>query len=136
MRISVALCTHNGARYVTEQVESILRQTLPPDEIVLSDDASTDDTVALVRAALAAHPNVELRVFENDPALRVTKNFEQAVVACTGDLVALSDQDDIWAPDRLERIAEVFAAGTAPVQNADDAPPVPLELMEQGGLAP
>ena len=110
MRISVALCTHNGARYVTEQVESILAQTLLPDEIVLSDDASTDDTVARVRRALAAHPDVELRVFENDPALRVTKNFEQAVVACTGDLIALSDQDDTWAPDRLERIAEVFAA--------------------------
>ena len=110
MRISVALCTHNGARYVAEQVQSILDQTLPPDELVLSDDASTDDTVAIVRAALAGHPHIDLIVFENNPALRVTRNFEQAVLACTGDLIALSDQDDRWMPDRLERIAEVFAA--------------------------
>ncbi|MGV8884441.1 MAG: glycosyltransferase family 2 protein [Microbacteriaceae bacterium] len=110
MRISAALCTHNGALYVVQQVESILAQTVQPDEIVLSDDASTDATVDLVRQTVAAHPDVELLVFHNDPALRVTKNFEQAMLACTGDLIALSDQDDLWAPDRLERIAEVFAA--------------------------
>ena len=108
MKISVALCTHNGAAYVAQQVESILAQTLQPSQIVLSDDASTDNTVAIVRELVERHPAIDLVVFENDPALRVTKNFEQATLAATGDLVALSDQDDVWQPERLATIAAIF----------------------------
>lgn len=104
------MCTHNGARYVGDQIHSILAQTRLPDEIVLSDDASSDDTVAIVRAAVSAFPQIVFRFFENTPALQVTKNFEQAVLACTSELIALSDQDDVWAPDRLEKICQVFAA--------------------------
>lgn len=83
-------------------------QTLPPCEIVLSDDASTDNCVeiaaATVRQVCLDHPGlaVDLRVIRNDSPLRVTKNFEQAATACKGDFVALSDQDDIWHPRRLE----------------------------------
>lgn len=112
--ISVALCTHNGARFLGEQIRSICAQTLPPGEIVLSDDASSDDSVALARATLqdclAGRPgdSIELRVLENRPALRVTKNFEQAVLACRGELIALSDQDDAWHPDRLALVAAEF----------------------------
>ncbi|MBT2298884.1 glycosyltransferase family 2 protein [Variovorax paradoxus] len=112
--ISVALCTHNGARYIGEQVRSICLQTLPPQEIVISDDASTDDGVAVALATLQeckqAKPqlSIDVRVIENSPALRVTKNFEQAVLACTGELIALSDQDDVWHPERLARMAAEF----------------------------
>lgn len=106
--ISVALCTHNGETYVGEQVASILNQTLKPTEIVLSDDASTDDTVAIVRAAVEGS-GVALTVFENRPALGVTANFQQAVLACSGELIALSDQDDVWHPEKLARITEAFA---------------------------
>lgn len=108
--ISVALCTHNGARFIGEQVASILAQTLPPVEIVLSDDASSDDTVALVVAALAGSP-VKLTVIQNDPALGVTRNFEQAMLATSGDVIALSDQDDIWLPDRLAQLATAIIEG-------------------------
>ncbi|MDM0011096.1 glycosyltransferase family 2 protein [Variovorax sp. J22P168] len=113
--ISVALCTHNGARYIAEQVRSICLQTLPPTEIVLSDDASTDDGVQVAKATLEAcmqeKPGLHIafRSFRNDPALRVTKNFEQAVRACTGELIALSDQDDVWHPERLARMHAEFA---------------------------
>lgn len=112
--ISVALCTHNGARFLREQVRSICLQTLPPQEIVLSDDASGDGSVDVVRTAVtecaAERPehSVALRVFENRPALRVVKNFEQAIGACGGDLIALSDQDDVWMPDRLALMAARF----------------------------
>lgn len=106
--ISVALCTHNGARYLPAQLESILGQTVPPDEIVLSDDASTDDTVAIAEAIVAQHPGVRLRVLRNLTPLGVTKNFEQAVLATEGDLIVLSDQDDIWYPNRIERAAAEF----------------------------
>jgi glycosyltransferase involved in cell wall biosynthesis len=115
LSISVALCTHNGATFVAEQVQSILSQTRLPREIVLSDDASTDDTVAIVRNELAAFNKgrpkpIELIVRENKPALGVTKNFEQAIRLCTSDLVALSDQDDVWLPHKLERMASEFDA--------------------------
>jgi len=112
--ISVALCTHNGARFLREQVRSICLQTLAPKEIVLSDDASRDGSVAVVRAAVEEcaqeRPDaaVALRVFENATALRVVKNFEQAIGACSGELIALSDQDDVWVPDRLARMAAAF----------------------------
>lgn len=109
IRVSVALCTHNGATFVEQQVRSILAQSHRPTEIVLSDDASTDDTVDLVSAAVAP-TDVSLTVIRNTVALGVTKNFEQAVLACSGDLVALSDQDDVWRPDRLELLAARFAA--------------------------
>jgi len=114
--VSVALCTHNGARYVEEQVLSILNQTLPISQLVVSDDASTDNTVALVRSVVgefeASHPeySLELVVLENDEPLGVRKNFEQAVRACDGELIALCDQDDRWRHDRLERMVEEFTA--------------------------
>lgn len=114
LSISVALCTYNGAAFIREQVRSICLQSRPPQEIVLSDDASTDGCVDIARAAVAEcaaerpeHP-VALRVLQNTTALRVTKNFEQAVRACEGDLIALSDQDDVWKPDRLARMAAEF----------------------------
>ncbi|MDM0028708.1 glycosyltransferase family 2 protein [Variovorax saccharolyticus] len=112
--LSVALCTHNGAQFIGEQVRSICLQSLPPTEIVLSDDASTDGCVAIAEATLEAcrseRPGlaIELRVIRNVPALRVTKNFEQAVRACSGELIALSDQDDVWHPERLARMAARF----------------------------
>lgn len=105
--ISVALCTHNGATYIEEQLVSILEQLPAPQQLVVSDDASSDDTIARVREVAARYPAVELMVFENTPPLGVTKNFEQAIRACSGDLIALSDQDDVWHPGRLA----LFVAG-------------------------
>lgn len=113
--VSVALCTHNGARFIVEQLTSILGQSLPPDEIVVSDDASSDDTVALVRATVAefqkSRPDatLTLRVLENSEPLGVAKNFEQAILSCTSELVALCDQDDVWAIDKLARMSGTFA---------------------------
>lgn len=114
MIISVALCTRNGARYIEDQVRSICEQTLPPDEIVISDDASSDDT--LVRAAAiikqthrAAH-QPKLRILRNEQPLGVAKNFQQAIAACSGELIALSDQDDLWYPQRLEKMFSIFAS--------------------------
>lgn len=110
--ISVALCTHNGAAFVREQIDSILAQSVPVTQIVLSDDASTDETVSLVERAVRESPlpRPELLVLRNVPALGVVANFEQAVRACTGDLIALCDQDDVWMPDKLARFVECFTA--------------------------
>lgn len=113
--ISVALCTHNGAAYLREQIRSICEQTLVPDEIVLSDDASSDESVkiAVEEVATRAVGGVPvLRVLQNATPLGVTANFEQAIRACTGELIALCDQDDVWRHDRIERIAGEFARGS------------------------
>lgn len=114
VRISVALGTHNGGRFIGDQIASILEQSRPVDEIVLSDDASADRTVTIVEEAVAAYASTggrtpKLTVLRNDPPLRVTKNFEQALLATTGGLVALCDQDDVWHPGRIAELAEVFA---------------------------
>ncbi|AWB90124.1 glycosyltransferase family 2 protein [Salinibacterium hongtaonis] len=113
-RISVALCTHNGAEFLAAQLRSILGQTHPVDEIVLSDDASIDGTVALVADGIAAHARRAVRVpslvvIENEPALGVVRNFEQALLRCTGDVIALCDQDDVWHEDRMARVMAAFA---------------------------
>lgn len=109
--ISVALCTRNGAAYLPAQVRSICQQDRAPIEIVLSDDGSRDDSVEVVRTTMAdcgAAGRIALTVFRNDPALGVTRNFEQAVTACRGTLIALCDQDDLWRADRLATMAAVF----------------------------
>lgn len=113
LEVSVALCTRNGARYLPEQIRSICAQTPLPREIVLSDDGSTDDTLAVVRDTLAQcgmSDRIALRVFSNSPPLGVTRNFEQAARACSHDLIALCDQDDVWHPGRLARMVAQFEA--------------------------
>ncbi|MDH6235955.1 glycosyltransferase family 2 protein [Cryobacterium sp. CG_9.6] len=114
MTVSVALCTYNGATYLAEQVLSILNQTMPPTQIVVSDDGSTDETLQVLDQVLSAwstaHPGdtLEVMLLRNATALGVTANFEQALAACTGQLIALSDQDDVWVPERLEQMAAEF----------------------------
>jgi glycosyltransferase involved in cell wall biosynthesis len=106
-RISVALCTYNGARFLPAQLESILAQTRQPDEVHVFDDCSTDNSVELlVRfAAQAAFP---VQIYRNAERKGSILNFEQAIRACSGTLIALSDQDDIWHPERLRRSEEAL----------------------------
>jgi glycosyltransferase involved in cell wall biosynthesis len=108
-RISVALCTYNGERFLSQQLASILRQTRLPDEVVVCDDRSTDRTVEMVRA-FAASVSLPVRVFVNERNLGFVANFERAIGLCEGSLIALSDQDDIWRPTRLERSEQEFTS--------------------------
>lgn len=109
-RVSVALCTHNGARFIEEQLLSILRQSPPPDEIVLSDDASTDDTVSLAIALIESHsdPRPDLVVLRNPQALGVTANFEKAIRATSFECIVLCDQDDRWHSNRMSLLRRAF----------------------------
>jgi glycosyltransferase involved in cell wall biosynthesis len=112
-RISVALCTYNGASYVEEQLTSVLHQRRRPHEIVISDDASTDDTIEVIERTLAARAGTDrpdVRILRNAQPLGVTANFERALAATTGELIALCDQDDVWHPAKLERLAGAFGA--------------------------
>jgi glycosyltransferase involved in cell wall biosynthesis len=122
--VSVALCTHNGSAYIEQQLASILAQTIRPNQLVISDDASSDDTVAIVEAFLAGVPReaaIETTVLRNPEALGVTANFEQAVLATSAEFVVLCDQDDVWHPRRVEAALSRFEASRALVLLSSDA---------------
>ncbi len=106
-QFSVALCTYNGARFLSEQLESIAAQTMLPHELVICDDRSSDNTVDIIREFAAGAPfPVSLSV--NDSRLGSTKNFEKAISRCQFEVIALCDQDDVWHPQKLSRMADVF----------------------------
>lgn len=103
-RISVAMATYNGARFVSQQLTSIANQTTPVDEIVVSDDGSRDETLALVGEFRGLHNDIEVRVLKHSSSsLGPARNFQRAIEACTGDVIILADQDDLWLPQRVER---------------------------------
>lgn len=103
-RISVAICTYNGARFVRAQLQSILEQSHPADEVVIADDGSTDDTLAIVAQVVAAYNGpTEIKVAHTDRVGGVVRNFERALRATSGDVIALSDHDDVWREDRIAK---------------------------------
>src|SRR6185295_6827977 len=101
------MCTWNGAAYLRDQLESIAAQTRLPDELIMCDDASIDGTPAIARAFAARAP-FPVRLEINEATVGVRQNFTKAIAACTGDLIALSDQDDVWRPDKLRVIEDRF----------------------------
>jgi glycosyltransferase involved in cell wall biosynthesis len=107
MKISVAMCTYNGADFLPAQLESILAQSRKPDQIVVCDDGSTDETRVLLEKFEKQSPDVILLRF-NKKNLGSVKNFEQAISLCNGDVIALSDQDDVWRADKLHVIEKAF----------------------------
>lgn len=109
VNISVAMCTFNGQRFLAQQLESLLNQTVQPTEVVVCDDASSDDSVAVVEAFAARAP-FAVKVFRNPENLGYIRNFEQAISLCTGDLVFLCDQDDVWDRRKIEFVRDVFVA--------------------------
>ena len=107
--ISIAMCTYNGDRFLREQSESILNQTRLPDHLIVCDDGSTDTTRSLLEQFARKSPfPVELRF--NSRNLGVTRNFEQALMACRSDFIALCDQDDLWHPRKLQQLTQLLEA--------------------------
>ncbi len=107
MNISVAMCTYNGCRFLAGQLESIGQQTTRPSELIICDDGSTDSTAEIVRAFGEEAP-FPVRFIRNEVKLGSTKNFEKAILRCSGDAIALCDQDDVWQKDKLEWVARVL----------------------------
>lgn len=106
--ISVALCTYNGASYIKEQIESILNQTVPVDEIVVCDDGSTDVTIEIIMEFQKEPVRTNIRLYKNERPIGVYGNFQKAVDLCVGDIVFLADQDDIWHLKKVETIVDWF----------------------------
>jgi glycosyltransferase involved in cell wall biosynthesis len=109
VRTSVAICTYHGAGYIAAQLQSIADQSCLPDEVVLVDDGSSDDTLAVVNR-FAQSSSLPLEVHVNPRNLGVTRNFERAVQLCTGDVVFLCDQDDVWHSSKVEQMIRRFEA--------------------------
>lgn len=108
LRVSVAMCTYNGERFLEHQLESLSNQTLRPHELVVCDDRSQDSTFEILTRyrAISAIP---VRLVQNTTNLGSTSNFTQAIGLCSGDLIALCDQDDIWEPSKLDRQARLLS---------------------------
>jgi glycosyltransferase involved in cell wall biosynthesis len=131
LRISVALCTCEGEKFLREQLESIRAQTRPPEEIVVCDDVSSDGTAEIVERFAGETP-FPVRFFRNERRLGSTKNFEKAIGRCTGDVIALSDQDDVWRPGKLARMEEIFSGAPALGAVFTDGEVVDEALQPQG----
>lgn len=126
MSVSVVLCTFNGARFLAEQVNSILNQTFAIHELIISDDASTDNTVILAHEMAAR--DARIRVIALQENLGFSANFQQAIAQAATPLIALADQDDIWHPEKIARMLEALEADASLIYcdsvKFADTPPV------------
>ena len=99
--VSLAMTTYNGEKYLREQLDSIYNQTMVPDEVIVCDDNSKDGTVEILEEY---HKAKGLKYYVNNPGLGVNKNFFKAISLCSCDYIALSDQDDVWFPVKIETL--------------------------------
>lgn len=100
IKYSVAVATYNGEKYIARQIRSILEQTFPVHEIIVSDDGSNDKTVDIIKSL--DYKGVSIKIFSNTDRHGCCGNFENAIKMCTGDYIFLADQDDVWFPNKVE----------------------------------
>ncbi|MFI8481164.1 glycosyltransferase family 2 protein [Pseudomonas sp. NPDC078700] len=116
-RVSVCIATYNGAPFLEEQLVSIASQLRADDEIIISDDGSQDDTLKICELVKNTFPKISTSILSG-PQLGVSKNFENAILASTGDYIFLSDQDDVWLPDKLHTFLEALSHADLVLSNA------------------
>lgn len=116
-KVSVAIASCNGGTYIKEQLDSIYIQTQLPDEVIVCDDCSCDDTVQI----LEDYKNKNgLKYFVNNEKLGFVRNFEKAISLCSGEYILLADQDDVWLPDKIKSLCETLVS----IENQHPASPV------------
>jgi len=108
--VSIALCTYNGASFIKQQLDSITNQSYTNLEIIICDDASSDKTIKIIEDCRANDPRIKF--FRNDRNIGYNKNFEKAFTLCTGEYIAISDQDDVWEKNKIELIMENWPSGS------------------------
>ncbi|HIT53716.1 MAG TPA: glycosyltransferase family 2 protein [Candidatus Fimivicinus intestinavium] len=108
MRVSVAMAAYHGEAYIEAQLASILPQLGPEDEVIVSDDCPGGKTEEIVRRMAAADERIR---YVAGPGRGVLANFAQAISLCGGDVIFLSDQDDIWLPDKAVKVKEAIENG-------------------------
>ena len=105
--ISVAMCTFNGEKYIKNHLLSIINQSCPPDELIICDDCSNDETCNIIEVVLSKWSG-KWKLIKNSHNLGFRKNFEQAIRNSNGDIIFLSDQDDVWAKNKIEIISSIL----------------------------
>ncbi len=121
LKVSIAMCTFNGAAFLQWQLDSILGQTAPPDELVVCDDRSTDATMVVLERFRERAP-FPVRLHSNDKTLKPAQNFAKCISLCEGDIILLCDQDDVWFPDRVAQTRAVFERDPKAAFAYTDAP--------------
>ncbi len=136
------MCTYNGARFLRQQLESLSQQTEPPAELVICDDRSSDETTRII-SQFSAGTDLRVRLQVNEQRLGSTKNFERAIALCSGDVIALCDQDDIWLPGKLAEVRARLEASPdagAAVSNCEIVDetlrPIGLTTFDHYGFGP
>lgn len=135
MRISVAMAVYHGEAYLEPQLDSILAQLQPADEIIVSDDCPGGRTEALVRRKAGQDPRVR---YVQGPGRGLIANFAHAISLCGGDAVFLSDQDDVWMPDKAAKVKAALEQGAllvlhdACVTDAELRPSEPSFFLAHG----
>lgn len=109
VKISIAMGTYNGGKYIQEQLDSFEKQVCLPYELVVCDDGSTDDTLEIVRR-FASTASFSVRIYQNEQNLGFSNNFIKCATLCKGDWIAFSDQDDVWFPEKLSKVGKLIDA--------------------------
>jgi glycosyltransferase involved in cell wall biosynthesis len=120
MNISIAMTTYNGEKYLEEQLGSIAGQTRPPDQLVVFDDLSSDSTLSILKK-FKNRVEFDVCIHQNINNIGYSKNFEKAVLNCTGDIILFCDQDDVWYPNKLETIENFFCSNSGALLVMHDA---------------
>ncbi|MDO4739567.1 MAG: glycosyltransferase family 2 protein [Eubacteriales bacterium] len=139
MRISIVLAAYNGASYIEEQLDSLRKQSRPADEVIIRDDCSTDETYSISERYIARN-RLDWTLLRAEKNGGYRENFRQCIALATGDWLLLCDQDDIWAPNKLERFEQIIerhpdAAAVVSGFRAIDAKGAPLPLPDAPGTA-
>lgn len=111
--ISICIATYNGEKYIKDELLSIIPQLSTDDEIIISDDGSTDNTIALIDSLNDSHISIIKNVYhdpDKKPGWNVTKNFENALIHAKGDYIFLADQDDIWMPNKVKECIDALSS--------------------------
>jgi len=112
-KISVAMAAYNGEKFIVEQIESILTQSVIADEIIICDDSPDESTFRAIQHLIATFPLI-IKYHHNDTQLGVSKNFEKAVSLCSGNIIFLADQDDVWQTDKIEILSALIDNSGSP----------------------
>jgi glycosyltransferase involved in cell wall biosynthesis len=104
--VSIAMCTYNGAKYIHQQLDSLLSQTYHNFELIIVDDSSKDNTVEILREYESQDQRI--KIYENEKNVGFIQNFSKAISLCNGDFIALADQDDIWKKEKIELFMEAI----------------------------
>ena len=108
MKVSIALATYNGAKFLEEQLESYSIQTKIPDEIIICDDGSDDKTIEIIKRYSANNLKINVKIYQNEIKLGHEQNFSRCINLATGEIIFLSDQDDVWTEDKIKSHLEIY----------------------------